>query len=654
MVRHNSVRYKEISHYAAIGNLRSVALVALDGSVDWCCFPELSDDAIFAALLDSERGGSFRIAPLSHVWGKGGRDPTSGSYQRYIPDTNVLETHFDTRWGKLLVTDFMPLRGSLDGVGKSETRPELTRIVRAIGGPIEVLCHWAPRPGFGKEPPMMRHAPHGVVAEGSAGERVALAGLSTRARLVDDGFGPVAQAVIRVEPGMPLVLSTRWGVEETAIRPSEAFDDLERTVEAWQGWCHRHAFAQTREWASPYSEYINRSELVLKLLIHGDTGAIAAAATTSLPETLGGERNWDYRYTWVRDASLTVQALSALGHRYAALDFLQFLHGALRPQAAQNAELRIMYGLHAEADLPEYELRHLEGYRASSPVRVGNAASTQTQHDVYGELLSAAYELIRQGVRLPSDLWLFLSRVADLAATHWRKPDAGIWEFRDKRQFIHSKGMVWVALDRATHLGHLTGLPGDRRRWRRVAREVRAYTLEEGFNPELGSFVQSAGSSVTDAANLRLLLHEILPLDDPRVHSTLERTMQELLRNGLLYRYRDHDGLPGDEGAFGITTCWLIDVLAVHQRLDEAYELFEGLLSRANHVLLFSEQIDPMTGTFLGNFPQAFSHLGLINSALYLAYCAGLEPPLPAPVGTSSHRQEGRPEGYWGDRERLF
>lgn len=626
--------YKPISDYAAIGNLRTVALIARDGSLDWCCLPELSNDAVFAALLDHRRGGTFRVFPTLRG------DLSPPVRQSYVRDTNVLETCFLTERGRLVVTDFMPLEGTLDGVGKSQTRPEVVRVIRAMDGPVSVDVVWSPRPGFARTPPRISLRHGGAVAYGATGERIALAGLPVPGSLVDDGYGPALHARFELHPGRPLVLVTRWNAEETRVHREVGLAELETTIDTWRTWVYRDAATGARSWAAPYSEQVVRSELVLKLLTHNDTGAIAAAATTSLPETLGGVRNWDYRYTWIRDASLTIQALAALGHTYAASDFFHFLHEASEAQEETHEGLRIMYGLHGESDLKEVELTHLSGYGGSRPVRSGNEASIQTQHDVYGELLTAAYELVRRGEILPRRLWSFLGRVADLASDCWELPDAGIWEFRDDRHFIHSKGMVWVALDRALHLREIIGLPGDVERWRRVAREARRYTVDVGFNRELGAFVQAAGARDLDAANLRLALLELLPIHDPRVQSTVDRTLTHLTCNGLVYRYRNDDGFPGKEGAFGITTCWLISVLALSGRLDEAVAIFDGLLGRANHVNLFSEQIDPHSGAFLGNFPQAFTHLGIINSALYLAHAAGRDVPIPSPVGAHEHRIE--------------
>jgi GH15 family glucan-1,4-alpha-glucosidase len=410
-------------------------------------------------------------------------------------------------------------------------------------------------------------------------------------------------------------------------------------VDTWRDWVRQGDAERRHEWAGGLRPQLARSELALKLLIHADTGAIAAAPTTSLPETIGGVRNWDYRFTWIRDASLTAQALMTLGHHQEATEFLLWVEHVSEARASRDSGIQIMYGLRGESELPEAELPHLEGYRGSRPVRIGNAAHSQLQLDIYGELLDSAYELARRGVELDGSLPGFLQAVADRAAGAWHRTDSGIWEVRgEPRHFVYSKLMAWVALDRASHLADRHSLPGDAARWRQERDRLRDDVLERGYNPEVGAFVQSYGSTELDAANLLIPLHELLPFDDPRVQGTIDRTLEQLTENGLVYRYRADDGLPGKEGTFGLCTYWLVDALALSGRLDEAWEIFEGMTGRANDLGLFAEQIDAESGEFLGNFPQAFTHVGLINSALYLAYAEGRQIPEPAPIGTPEHR----------------
>jgi GH15 family glucan-1,4-alpha-glucosidase len=377
-----------------------------------------------------------------------------------------------------------------------------------------------------------------------------------------------------------------------------------------------------------------RSGLALKLLTHAHTGALAAAATTSLPEEIGGLRNWDYRYTWIRDAAFTVQALLALRHRAEALGFLEWVGKVQEP-------LQVMYGLHGETELPEIELTHLAGYRGSRPVRIGNGAAKQQQLDIYGELMGAAYELLRWGARIDAKVWRLLREIVDLAIAKWKEPDYSIWEVRGgPRQFVYSKLMVWVALDRAIQLAKRFRLNGPVATWRRVRDEVRQAVLTEGYDAQVGAFVQSFGSKALDVANLLIPIMGFLPFDDPRVQGTIDRTLERLIDNGLVYRYLTDDGLPGGEGAFGLATFWLVDVLALSGRIDEAQQFMEGMARRANHLGLFSEEFDPKTGEFLGNFPQAFTHTGFVNAAVYLSHAQGGRPAARAPMGTEEHRQE--------------
>jgi GH15 family glucan-1,4-alpha-glucosidase len=624
-------RYKPISDYAAIGNLRTVALVGRDASIDWCCFPNMDSPSVFAAVLDAERGGCFRVRPVGAAYGE----------QEYERDTNVVRTVFTGADGRLTVTDFFPLAGKVHGRGESTAPPEIHRLLRCDGGAVEVEVEWSPRPDYARAHVSLYPVVGGCVAE--AGEetgRLFLAGLRDgELELGEAPGGSVARARFRMEPGEVRVLVSRWGSAAAGVSVDESERLRAATCETWRQWLHNAGRTHSREWAGSWEPYLIRSELALKLVTHADTGAIAAAPTTSLPETIGGVRNWDYRYTWIRDASLTAQAFTSLEHHEEGVEFLLWAERA----AAQGGEdhVQIMYGLHGESDLEEVELTHLEGYRGSAPVRVGNGAAKQLQLDVYGELLDSAYELLRRGQRLDAHLLHFLSRLADRAADGWERPDFGIWEVRSEpRHFTYSKLMSWVALDRAVHLAERFGLEGDVVRWRRERAKIRSSILENGYDEAVGSFVQSYGSGELDASSLHVPLFELLPFDDPRVQSTIDRTMEQLMEGGMLYRYRGDDGLPGKEGTFGLCTFWLVDCLALSRRLDEAWSVFEGMVQHTNHVGLLPEQIDAQSGEFLGNFPQAFSHIGLINSLLYLGYAEGREIPDPSPVGTPDHRQE--------------
>jgi GH15 family glucan-1,4-alpha-glucosidase len=384
-----------------------------------------------------------------------------------------------------------------------------------------------------------------------------------------------------------------------------------------------------------------RSALALKLLTHRHSGAIAAAATTSLPERIGGVRNWDYRYTWVRDAAFTAQALFAVGHRTEALAFIDWIERVSRVKGRALVDVQIMYGLHGETELPEIELAHLEGYRGSRPVRIGNGAAKQRQLDIYGELLGAAYEFLRLGGSIDEETWFFLRAIADRASEEWREPDHGIWEVRGgARHFVYSKVMCWVALDRALRIADRFHLHGDTERWRRECDLVRQEILERGYDADVGAFVQAYGSKALDASNLLIPLVEFLPFDDARVRGTIDRTLERLTHNGIVYRYLADDGLPAGEGGFALATFWLSMALSLSGRGEEARALFAGVAARANHLGLYAEEFDPRTGEFLGNFPQAFSHVGFINAALYLARLEGRPASAPAPVGSRAHREE--------------
>lgn len=621
--------YNPISDYAVIGNLRTAALVGTDGSIDWCCFPYLDRKSVFAALLDARRGGRFRV----FVPGAGrGR-------QRYVEETNVLKTEFSSDAGTLVVTDLMPLSGDIKGRGGSFAPPELYRVLECVRGSAAVAVEWSPRFDYARGTTGISPIPGGWLATDGRDD-MTLFGLE-EGRVVEGAGGHTLRADLSMREGGRYVLIARWGTEDLTYVPDGAEAVEARTAKVWRAWAHGSGAILAEEWAGGLFPLLVRSELVLKLLTNAATGAIAAAPTTSLPEDIGGVRNWDYRFAWIRDSAMTAQALIALGHEAEAVDLLAWTERVSAMYAGEGRGLRIMYSIHGWTDLREEELPHLEGYRGSRPVRIGNDAAAQLQLEIYGELLNTAYELARRGFELSEQEMTFLGRVADEACTLWREPDYGIWEIRSEpRHYVYSKVMLWVALDRAVHLAGGYGLRGDRRRWARSAAAIRQQVLEQGYDAEVGAFVQFYGSKDLDAANLRLPLLEFLPFDDERVAGTIDATMDGLMENGLVYRYRADDGLPGEEGAFGLCTFWLIDVLALSGRIGEARTLFRRMVDRANHVGLYPEQFDPATGAFLGNFPQAFTHIGLINSALYLAYAEGKPVPGHAPIGTREHRAE--------------
>jgi GH15 family glucan-1,4-alpha-glucosidase len=620
-------RYRPIADYGAIGNCLTAALVARTGSIDWACLPDFDSPSLFGAILDADRGGRFRVAAAGVPEGD----------QRYLPGTNVLETTFAGPSGRLVVTDYLPVEGRLEDATEPAPPAEIRRALRAEGGPVEVEVTWAPRPDYARAPIRVRVAEGLAVAEG-AGPAAWLAGLPAAAdvevRPGADG-GPAVEARFLLDPAVRVALATGIGSPPPARDPADA-TDLDATIAAWRRWANRGP--ADRDWAAPYADLVARSELALKLLAYRPTGALVAAATTSLPETIGGMRNWDYRFAWIRDASLTVQAMRAVGHLREARDFVLWAERAVRAGGPDTA-LRIMYDVRGGTDLAEHELAHLEGYRESRPVRIGNGAAGQVQLDVPGELLDGAYELLRAGGELPQETRAFLASVADDACTGVGREDDGLWEMRGRPSvYTYSQLMLWVALDRAIRMADV--LPGaDVGRWRRARDEAARLVLEVGYDPGLASFVQRRGARDLDATSLLVPVHELIAFDDPRVHGTIDRTLESLTERGLVYRYRMDDGMPGEEGAFVLCTFWLVDALAMAGRLDEAHEIYEGVVRRANHVGLFSEQIDPASGDFLGNMPQAFSHLGLINSSLYLAHAEGRPVPAP-PMGSEAHRRD--------------
>lgn len=628
-------RYRPIESYGAVGNLRTVALVGRDGSIDWCCLPHLDSPSVFAALLDAERGGRFRV----HCVGAG-----LGT-QRYERHTNVLETTFAGPHGRLVVTDFMPLSGRLDGCGGSTTDHAIFRVLRAVGGSAEVDLEWAPRFDYARGAPQIV-ATEGCLLARSGDQALTLSGLGGAARIERDDFGPLVRARFTLGPGEQRVLITRWGGQPVHVSEEASDQSLRETIAVWRNWVHKQEATADRSWAGAHGELVIRSELALKLLTHGETGAIAAAATTSLPEEIGGTRNWDYRYTWIRDAALTAQALFALGHTADAEAFIRWAERSAQHEEERGWRLRILYQLSGYSELEEHQLPYLEGYRQSAPVRIGNDASFQRQLDIYGELISAAYELVRMGRPLDANLREFVPHVADQACAQHAKPDHGIWEIRGgPHHFVYSKAMVWMALDRAARLHERGAIQGNVERWRATMATLQHEVLERGFDEKLGAFRQSYERNVLDASNLLLPLLEILPFDDPRARANLDRTLAELTDGALVRRYRAPDGLPGEEGAFVLCSFWLVDVLALSARIDEARRIYEELTRRASPLGLYAEQIDPRSGAFLGNFPQAFSHVGFINSTLYLAHAEGRPSPIEAPIGSKEHRERRRDSG---------
>jgi len=579
-----------IEDYALIGDLHTAALVSTSGSVDWLCLPRFDSPACFAALLDTPRAGHWLLAP------PGGGTATR---RRYRGDTLVLETEWNTRDGTARVVDFMPPR---------HRHPRLVRIVEGVSGTVSLSSRLRLRFDYGKIVPWVRH--RGKRVEAVAGPDAVW--LHGPVEFHGQDWSTVAEVTVRAGERLPFVLS--WAPSHE--RPPDALDAdraLRDTVVYWQEWIGR-ALLPVR-----YRDAVARSLITLKALTYAPTGGIVAAATTALPEQIGGPRNWDYRYCWLRDATLTLQALHAAGYTAEADAWREWL---LRAVAGDPADLQIMYGLDGRRRLPEAELDWLAGYEGSRPVRVGNAAADQLQLDVWGEVLDGLALARAASVGTQDDSWDIQVALMEHLERHWNEPDNGLWEMRGRRRhFTHSKVMCWVAADRMVRAVRENGLPGPADRWAKLRDAIHAEVLARGINPTRGTFTQSYGSPDLDASLLLIPRVGFLPGDDPRVLATIEAIQRELTQDGFVLRYQPQtsdDGLPGGEGVFLACSFWLVEALQGAGRADEATELFERLLNLRNDVGLLSEEWDPRAGRQLGNTPQAFSHFPLIVAALQL------------------------------------
>jgi GH15 family glucan-1,4-alpha-glucosidase len=592
--------YPPIADYALLSDCHSCALVSKDGSIDWCTFHRFEARPVFGRILDWAKAGFFRIAPL---------DDDYEATRRYLPGTNVLETTFRAPGGTLVLTDFFAYREDAHTVHPDH---QLIRIARCIEGEVAVKVKIVPRFDYGLTTPRLETLADDLVVVYGGADALVLqselpfghAELSATQGNRTLGAGEDAFVVLTYQ--LPHELDPQRQTRE------EVQAKLETTVSNWRGWAGRCTYD------GPYSEQVVRSALVLKALTNAPTGAIVAAATTSLPEEIGGERNWDYRFSWLRDSALTLNALFALGFDEEAHAYVAWLK---RTTAGRASELQIMYGVGGERLLPEVELDWLEGYRGSRPVRIGNGAYSQFQLDVFGELLDTVWVYRRHGGEIDDVFWEFLGRVAGAVIDRWREPDQGIWEIRgEPRHFTYSKVMAWVALDRVVRIAELDGREGALDEWRANRDELRELIERDGVDPESGAFVQSFGDGKLDASNLMIPIVGFVPHTDPRARATFERIAAELSAEGFVYRYVTDgvDGLSGDEATFAICSFWLVECLARAGETERARELFERLLGFCNDVGLLAEEIDPHSGELIGNFPQAFSHLGLIQAAIAL------------------------------------
>ena len=583
-----------------IGNLHTVALISTDGTIDWYCSPRFDSPSMFAALLDANRGGHFALRPADGEW---------QNKQLYFPDTNVLITRFLTPGGVGEVQDFMPVGKVMGGAH----RDRLIRRVVTVRGRMRFELECAPRFDFGRERHRTERHAGGVLFE-SPGARVAL---ETEVSLeVCDGD---VHAAFELEAGGSATFILEHVPGEYEMRgggPEETRQLAEDTIEYWRTW-----LSQSR-YRGRWRETVHRSALTLKLLTYAPTGAIVAAPTTSLPEVLGGERNWDYRYTWIRDAAFSLYSLLRLGFTDEATAFMDWLTDRLAAmRLEETSPLQIMYGIDGRREITEQLLAHLEGYRGSAPVRIGNNAATQLQLDIYGELVDSIYLYDKYGTPVSHRSWNDLAHMVDWICENWDQADEGIWETRGGRQqFTYSRLQCWVAVERTLRMATARGLPADRPRLEGARDQIYRQIHERGWNQKREAFVQHYDTDVLDAAVLLMPLMKFIAPRDPRWLSTLDAIGSELVSDSLVYRYNAEaspDGLAGSEGTFSICTFWYVEALARAGRLDDARLIFEKMLTYANHLGLYAEQIGP-TGEQLGNFPQAFTHLALISAAVNL------------------------------------
>ncbi|MDP8926142.1 MAG: glycoside hydrolase family 15 protein [Actinomycetota bacterium] len=594
--------YLPIEDHGVIGDLHTAALVGTDGTIDWLCLPRFDAPSVFASILDDEKGGHFKLRPLSYA----------RSQQLYLPDANVLLTRFLSAEGVAEILDFMPIED------EPEERHDLLRSVRIIRGRMSFEMDCRPAFDYARQKHRIALGKSGAVFE-CADMRL---GLTTEASLRE---GPARNALARFTlaegEGVTFVLQQLKEEEGPGkvLSRAQFQDRLQHTLDYWRRWISKSTY-QGR-----WREMVNRSALVLKLMVYDPTGALVAAPTMGLPETIGGERNWDYRYTWLRDAAFTLYALIRVGFNEEAHNFMGWLGSICRNS---KGRLQPLYGIDGKAELHEEELAHLSGYRGSRPVRLGNAAYDQLQLDLYGAVLDAAYLHNKHGAPLDYDLWCNLRPILDWLSENWRQPDEGIWEVRGGRKpFVSSKVLSWVALDRGARIAHERGLPASEDLWIGQRNAIYEEVMEKGWDDERKSFVQYYGSRALDASLLLMPLVKFVGSTDPRWLATLNRIQDELAYDPLVFRYKGteaaDDGFStSEEGRFSTCSFWLVECLTRAGRLEEARLTLEKMFSYANHLGLFAEEIGP-SGEALGNFPQAFTHLALISAAVNLDQALG-------------------------------
>ncbi len=595
--------YPPIGDYAAIGDSSVVALVSSTGSIDWLCLPRFSSPSVFAAILDDQHGGRFRVSPAGEDF---------EVERRYVDDTVVLETTFRTPTGTLRLTDLMPVESEADKAAHLRPEREILRKIECLDGEVDVAVTYQPRPNYGTAPPPLdERGPLGLFAD--VGGRVLV--LRSEIDVHPAGDGRRARGRERLTRGDVRFLSLSFTDQEPTALPTLADDAearLQRSIDWWRDW------AAQCQYQGDYRDEVVRSALTLKLLDYPPSGAVIAAPTTSLPEQPGGKFNWDYRYCWLRDASMVVRALLELGYTDESDAFLSWLLDATR---LTWPRLQVIYDIFGESRLTEHIVDRLEGYRQARPVRVGNQAHTQLQLGVYGEVVESAFHHVNHGRALDWSERRMLVGLGKVVCDDWEKPDAGIWETRgDDSQHTHSKAMCWIALDRLVRLHEAGHLQADVQRFRRVRDEIAQAVETHGYNQDIDSYVGVFDDDHVDAALFLLMIYGYEGGPRRRREATCDRLRERLGQDGLVYRFRSgYDKCQGDVAPFGICSFWSVSALARQGRVDEAEQAFEKLLDYANDVGLYAEKIEPDTGAALGNFPQAFTHVGVINAAVTIA-----------------------------------
>jgi GH15 family glucan-1,4-alpha-glucosidase len=584
--------YKNIEDYGIIGDMHAVALVSKDGSIDYACLPHIDSPTVFASILDDKKGGFFNVSPTQKF----------ESEQSYIQDTNILKTTFVTPSGSAELIDFMSVSLKRSDLFEKESH-DICRVVKGIKGETEFQAVCYARPEYAVSTPKIEQ--NFIIRGEKEVFTLIVKGENLKGEIQQDKI----VFKFKVPQGKAAMFMFTYGEN-----PNKEIDTslLDETKEYWQKWLQSCESGRCRLFGE-YQEMINRSLLVLKLLTFAPSGAIAAAATTSLPEAIGGERNWDYRFTWLRDSSFTLKALFSVGHISETDYYVHWLQAIFRKYGKKN--LQIMYGLDGRWKLDEKELKHLDGYMGSKPVRIGNAAYAQKQLDIYGEIMDSALRLSDYVGHIDEELWPFFRRVCNMAVSEWQNPDAGIWEMRGKPyHFVYSKLMCWVALDRGIKIVNRYGFEAEIDIWKETADKIKDEIISKGFNKRLNSFIQHYDTDALDASLLLMPLMGFLPIQDEKIQGTIAAVQKHLNREGYLLRYNAEDGLSGEEGAFVFCNFWLIECLILSGKIEEAKELMKKTLEAANHLGLFSEEYAFKNKKMLGNFPQAFTHIGFINA----------------------------------------